>query len=79
MKEKVVFKKFSDGDVIAIFPEIPYNEYTEDTCMSYMHIGQHGECSLSLLHELETAKPEERQALMDELESLGYILNEMAL
>ena len=38
---KVVFRKFKDGVVIAVFPEVSYN-YVH--LMSYQHEGQHGDC-----------------------------------
>jgi hypothetical protein len=39
MKTKVIYKKL-DGDVIALFPEIPATQYSYDI-LSYMHVGQH--------------------------------------
>ena len=38
---KVVFRKFKDGEVIAVFPEVSWN-YVH--LMSYQHVGQHGDC-----------------------------------
>ena len=38
---KVVFRRFKEGGVIALFPYIPWNE-SENTITSYMHAGQHG-------------------------------------
>ena len=70
---KVIFRKFKNGDIIALFPEEPFS-YTSDLCMSYMHIGQHGAASLEIIFETKLAKPEEYKDLKEELESLGYIL-----
>lgn len=38
---KVVFRRFKEGGIIALFPYIPWNE-SENTITSYMHAGQHG-------------------------------------
>ena len=38
---KVVFRKWKDGEVIALFPDNT-NPY-DGTVMSYMHIGQYGD------------------------------------
>jgi hypothetical protein len=74
MKTKVIFRKFSDGEVIAIFPEELYDGINLDLVMSYLHIGQHGAASKSLANELEIALPEEYDDLYSELESIGYDL-----
>lgn len=73
-KDKVIFKKFDNGDVIAVFPEIPFNQNVHNDCMSYMHIGQHGACSLSVMQDLEPATPDEYCSLQSELYSIGYTL-----
>lgn len=36
----VIFRKFNNGEVIAWLPEVDVNK---GMCMSYMHVGQHGE------------------------------------
>lgn len=40
-KTKVIFRKFPDGEVIALFPELPGTNSVSD-CLNYMHVGQHG-------------------------------------
>ena len=74
-KTVVIFRKFSDGDIIAIFPEIP-GTYEEFTCSSYMHIGQHGSCHpVSLINGgTKLASETEYHDLFIELESIGYNL-----
>lgn len=72
-KTKVIFRKFKDGEVIAIFPEEPGNIYA-NTCSSYLRVGQHGACDIDLIYELERAKSSEYGDLFDELESIGYKL-----
>ena len=67
----VTFRKFPEGDIIAIMPSIParFGRF-----MSYQHYGQHGECDSELISQPDTflATPEEYQNLLDELISIGY-------
>ena len=69
MATMVVFKKFPEGDVIALFPE--QKEYYPGTCNSYQHIGQHGAC-LTYHPDLKRATQEEYSDLLEELVSIGY-------
>jgi hypothetical protein len=73
MKDKVLFRKFEDGEVIAIFPDLEWD--TQGNVTSYMHIGQHGACDTDLINELEKASESEYKPLADELESIGYKLD----
>ena len=67
----VIFRKFSDGEVIAIFPcdlgtDSPY------TCNSYLYIGQHGSCDpQGLIRITEPCTPDEYKDLYEELLSYG--------
>jgi len=70
-KTKVMFRKFSDGEIIALFPELFEKN---DCCLSYMHIGQHSAASYELVHDTELANETEYKPLYDELETLGYNL-----
>ena len=45
---KVIFRKFKDGEIIALFPGLKWNN-AGDIC-SYMHIGQHGGASPLLVY-----------------------------
>jgi len=77
-KTEVIFRKFPEGNLIAIFPfeEWDYN----GNYSSYMHIGQHGSCHPDLAKELIRPDKEEYQDLFTELESIGYnleVLNEL--
>ena len=66
------FRKFEDGEVIALFPTEEWTSFTK-SITSYMHIGQHGEASPDLIEELEVATFEEYASLKHELEDLvGY-------
>jgi hypothetical protein len=69
----VIFRKFSDGDIIALFPAM-VGDNSPRTCGSYMHIGQHGAADPGLVESTRLAKPDEYAALQSELESIGYRL-----
>ena len=75
---KVIFRKWFDGSVIALFPEIP-NDCNGLYCESYMHIGQHGgaDCR-SVIARTEVAKPSEYDGLHKELTAIGYNLKIIA-
>ena len=70
MKTKVIFRKFKNGDVIALFPEDPaYKHYI--TC--YEHFGQHGSADYYVVRDqTKLASPDEYAELKDELETIGY-------
>lgn len=77
----VIFRWF-ENDVIAIFPEeVGTNQ--PHTCMSYMHLGQHGSCNPDYV--IANSKPIDfnnveqsylYRCLYEELESIGYNLKE---
>lgn len=70
-KDIVIFRKWKDtGEVIAFLPTEPANY---GMCLSYMHIGQHGESDYyHLLDKTIPANPEEYNDLLQELISIGY-------
>jgi len=73
--DTVIFRKYPDGDVIALFPDIPADEFGFDV-LSYMHVGQHGAADYGLV--ISMTKPatfEEFRALKDELTERGYNLS----
>lgn len=72
VKIKVVFRKFPEGDIIALFPEEIAD--FKGNILSYQRIGQHGGASPELLNELNPASLDEYLPLKKELESIGYIL-----
>ncbi len=73
-KNKVVFRKFKDGDIIALFPELEAGANQKGECMSYMHIGQHSGAAYALVYDTKPAKKEEYADLLAELEDIGYNL-----
>ena len=70
---KVIFRKFREGDIIALFPTMAGDCDNGATCNSYQHIGQHGSAS-PLLVQAHTvaAKPGEYADLLRELKRIGY-------
>ncbi len=74
MKNKVitsvVFRKYKDGDIIALFPYDTERQIGE--CSSYMHVGQHGTSNYSLvIGQTKPASPKEYADLKAELENYG--------
>ena len=63
---KVIFRKI-DNEVIAIFPEI---KNTYNTLLSYMHIGQHGGCSLFYTDISQPCPQKEYLFLLEELKQI---------
>lgn len=72
-KTKVIFRKWKDGQIIAIFPE-ELGDYSPYTCSSYMSIGQHSACDPLIIQTTKSAKKNEYQDLFDELTKIGYDL-----
>ena len=72
-KTKVIFRRWLNGSVIALFPEIAADT-TGRYCQSYMHVGQHGAASPTLVSNTKPASKEDYQGLFDELTKLGYNL-----
>lgn len=67
---KVIFRKFRDGSVIALFPNIPWDN--NGNIASYMHVGQHGGASHLIVADTKLAEKDEYAPLLRELKSLGY-------
>lgn len=70
---KVIFRKFPDGELIALFPELPA---TPDSsfCLCYVHIGQHSAATPDLVRTTKRATESEAAPLKAELERVGYTL-----
>lgn len=70
-REKVVFRKFKDGEIIALFPYSIANSCGD--CDSYMHLGQHCAADYSaVIKATKLATKEEYKDLFNELKSIGY-------
>lgn len=76
MTTKVIFRKFRDGEVIALFPEIACSNNLFE-CMSYMHTGQHGAASVFVSGYTVRASAKESENLREELKRQGYVLKEV--
>lgn len=74
MKTKVIFKKITGGQVIALFPELAGNNNPYKTCLSYVRIGQHGAAHIEWASQMKPATPMQYASLKVELEQLGYDL-----
>jgi len=74
---KVIFRKFPDGQIIALFPLEPA---TSDgwLCESYMHVGQHGAADPGIVAETKRASVFEYDDLLWELIDRGYELKEVS-
>ena len=72
---KVVFRKFKEGGIIALFPTEPGTSDPYTSCMSYQHIGQHGAADPGIVSITKLATPKEYAPLAKELRSLGYVLD----
>lgn len=70
----VIFRRFKEGDVIALFPTLPGTNDWPNDCQSYQHVGQHGAAGVFLTLDTKPATPAEYAPLMRELEALGYSL-----
>ena len=68
MATKVIFRKFRDGSVIALFPEFK----EKNGVLSYMAIGQHSEADYNVIRATKPAKPIEYSSLLNELQYIGY-------
>ena len=68
--DRVIFRKFKNGDIIALLPDNPVSNsmYID----SYMHTGQHGEASIDITRWTKLATPDEYADLLTELKAIGY-------
>lgn len=67
----VAFRRWPNGDIIAIMPEIPGTSPYD--CRMYEHVGQHSAGDISLvMQRTRAAKPVEYAELLHELEQIGY-------
>ena len=71
----VIFRKWKgDGDIIALFLEIP-SDGSGYHCLSYGHIGQHGGANYRVVMRATIpATLHESESLAKELTAIGYAL-----
>lgn len=72
-KTKVIFRKFPDGSVIAMFPELP-GDNSVLNCLNYMHEGQHGSSLATCEGTRPVLLPKDYANLYNELTAIGYNL-----
>ena len=74
VKVDIIFRKFNDGDIIAL---MPHDVETFDGCInSYMHVGQHSSANYNRVIQISKLATETEYAdLKEELESIGYVVN----
>lgn len=74
-KTKVIFRRArGEGEVIAIFPELPGDDNPYRTCLSYVHFGQHGAIGADYTEWTVPVSLATYAPLMAELQSIGYDL-----
>lgn len=76
-KTKAIFRKFypeRGGEIMAVFPALA-GDSSPRTCLSYMHVGQHGAYTTDYRLFTFPANAEEYASLKAELESIGYVLH----
>lgn len=71
-KTKVIFRTYPNGDVIALFPELPGTN-DPSTCESYMHVGQHSSAHYTSVIR-STVAAGAVETLYKELTAIGYNL-----
>lgn len=72
-KTKVIFRKFPDGEIIALFPELPGNN-DPDTCLSYKRNRRYGAAYAGVDRTLKLDICATQLALFRELTLIGYNL-----
>src|SRR4051794_31028679 len=70
----VIFRRFPDGGVIALFPNLAAVCNDPWPCTSYMHVGQHGAADPRIVYDTRPANPHKYAPQKDELEQIGYPL-----
>lgn len=66
----VIFRKWKNGEVFALFPTLPHN-WRHELCTAYTHVGQHSG-AVCCQPNTKLATPEEYADLLRELGRLGH-------
>ena len=73
MSTPVIFRKYPDGEIIALFPTLAGSVALSYSCWCYQHIGQGGAADSGLvISSTEPASPDEYADLLAELISMGW-------
>lgn len=74
----VIFRKYRDGEIIALFPDTKAD--MRGNCMSYQHIGQHGAADYNwVVSNTQLATLREYKKLYQELLRQGYKKDELEI
>ena len=69
---RMVFRRYPDGQVIALFPDIPWSG-RRGKITSYMHVGQHGAADYAgVIAVTRPACEKEYRNPLSELRAIGY-------
>jgi len=69
---RVVLRRYPDGQVIALFPDIPWSGRRSEVT-SYMRLGQHGAADYAgVIAATRQAREDEYGDLLSELQATGY-------
>lgn len=69
---RVVFRRFKEGEIIALFPYMPWNAH-RNAVTSYMHTGQHAAADYAgVIAGTRPSTEEEYRELLAELTSVWY-------
>ena len=60
-------RKFAEGDLILLFPEVAFNS---ELILSWQFTGEHGGASPALIHELPLATAKEKEQIIDTYQKL---------
>lgn len=72
--DTVVFRKWKDGNVIALFPELPA-DLSGNHCDAYEHVGQHGGADYhGVIQQTKPCSVDDAADLINELGTIGYEL-----
>lgn len=72
--DHVVFRRWKNGDVIALFPELPADIFGT-FCDAYEHVGQHGGADyFGVIQQTKPCSLNEAADLITELRTIGYRL-----
>ena len=75
---RVIFRKYPDGEIIALFPDEKWDAGFR-LCASYMHFGGHSGADYNgVIHDTKPATVSEYEPLLNELFSMGYNYLEIA-
>ena len=74
-QQKVVFRVFKDGNIIALFPDDSYKYGSMYYTVCYQHSGQHGSCDYQAVISItKPATEEQYRSLAKELKNMEYNL-----